>query len=131
MRCERCNIVNDYGAVRPLHRHIETVARTGALPQRIRIEPLQFCSGKWACVPCGHSSVRLRRVKEKCRAKGCTVEQPMVCPKQLALAVPNTHCEVVHVMPMVGTSMLTDEQIQTMIGDACYMCKIKFARRVE
>lgn len=45
VRCERCNIVNDYGATRPLHRHIETVARAGTLPQRIRIEPLQFCSG--------------------------------------------------------------------------------------
>ena len=55
----------------------------------------------------------------------------MVCPKQLAPAIPSTHCEVVHVMPMVGESMLTDEQIQTMIGDACYMCKIKFARQVE
>jgi hypothetical protein len=131
VRCERCSIVNDYGAARPLHQHIETVARTGAPPQRIRIEPLQFCSGKWACVPCGHSSVRLRRVKQKCSAKGCTVEQSMVCPKQLAPAIPSTHCEVVHVMPMVGKSMLADEQTQLMIENACYMCRVKFARQVE
>ncbi len=131
VRCERCNNVNDYGATRPLHRHIETVARTGALPQRIRIEPLQFCSGKWACVPCGHSSVRLRRVKQKCKVKGCTTEQPMVCSRNLAPPVPNSHCEVVHVMPMVGESMLTDEQTRSMIEDACPMCTTKFVRQVE
>jgi hypothetical protein len=33
--------------------------------------------------------------------------------------------------PMVGESMLTDEQTQFMIENACYMCRIKFARQVE